>query len=101
VLHRKSNHADAQSDLTAHTASDSMNVILTHNDRQAVDFLLSGETSAKENGLPPEISERVIHTRKLLHLLDWLPTQEPPANLTESTLRRIAVHKGSSRHPEV
>lgn len=78
---------------------------LGHEDRQTVDLVLDGEAkigAGNGNGHPHggearysvthhgiAASGRVVAVKKMLHLLDALPTDEPSADLLTRTMRRI------------
>ncbi|HEY8749673.1 MAG TPA: hypothetical protein VIM11_16940 [Tepidisphaeraceae bacterium] len=75
-----------------------MNLTLREEDRRAVDLLLDGAATAEaaQNGgavsfavTDASLGERVARTYKLVHLLEALPSLDPPADLLERTLKFV------------
>ena len=74
-----------------------MNLILHPQDRHAVDLVLDRSVSAAGTGIDrlffaprdPSMGQRIVHTQRLLHLLQLLPTIEPPADLVVRTVRYV------------
>ena len=64
-----------------------MNARLTDSDRQAVDFLLMGDPADKQKAEMP----RVHAVQRILNMLNAVPADDPPANLVEATLQKIAA----------
>lgn len=99
---------------------------LNENDARAVDMLLNGlpvgsaagvadrrdgtstgaagaagATSAV-NAMSDDLANRVTKVDDMLRLLDYLPADEPPANLVQKTLRRIEESRSvADAHPAV
>lgn len=71
-----------------------MNAKLTDSDRRAVDFLLGGEEPAMENDSPMArnaFMDRVQAVRRVLSLLDAMPTEAPSTRLVDETLARTPM----------
>ncbi len=68
-------------------------------DAGAVDLILD-HASAADGGvtkMAASVSQkRVVAVERLLHLLDALPATDPPSDLVERTLRRVARSGGGS-----
>ncbi len=98
---------------------------LNENDARAVDMLLDGlpvgsaGTADRRDGTPTgaagaagatsavnamsdDLANRITKVDDMLRLLDYLPADEPPANLVQKTLRRIEESRGvAESHPAV
>ena len=78
---------------------------LRDEDRLAVDLLLdraanAGNGSAGFTPVHGAVHERLTAVESVLHGLDLLPVDEPPADLMARTMRRVeAVSSSSSREP--
>lgn len=75
-----------------------MNPKLTDSDRKAVDFFLDGEEPSLDSDSPMARSsfmDRVHAVRRLLGLLDSMPSEAPSTDLLETTLAHLPVHNGT------
>lgn len=71
---------------------DIMDARLTDPDRRAVDFLLDGDESPLENASPMArnaFMDRVQAVRRVLSLLNSLPTEQPSSRLLETTMAHM------------
>ncbi len=62
-------------------------------DRRAVDLVLDREsvgTTAMYASVTNGMGERISRVEKILHLLDHMEVEDPPADLTRRTLEHIA-----------
>jgi hypothetical protein len=67
-------------------------------DREAVDLLLDGSRSAVGFAAEASVDPAALKTvSSVLHLLDNLPTTEPPADLMARTLERVGAATGDDR----
>lgn len=79
---------------------------LRDEDRLAVDLLLDRAASSAGNGhegftpFHGAASEPVAKVQSLLHVLDLMPADEPPADLLSRTMRRVE-EESAARDPSV
>jgi len=77
-----------------------MNLTLHPQDRHAVDLLLDRSVRAAGTGIgrlffappDPSMGDRIIQAQRLFHLLQMLPSVEPPIDLVMRTLRYVDLH---------
>lgn len=66
-----------------------MTPTLVNDDCLAIDLLMDGTLTTAGNPSPESIKSRIKAAKRLLQLLQWLPTADPPADLTARTLHRV------------
>lgn len=59
---------------------------------------VAGATSAV-SAMSDDLAKRVTHVDDMLRLLDYLPTEEPPASLVQRTIQRIEEARLQARIP--
>ena len=77
---------------------------LSDDDRRALDVLVASGSVSRNNGASvayaaagdPTLRQSVDAVSRLLDLLDVLPAEEPPADLTARTLQRISAQRQRS-----
>jgi hypothetical protein len=62
---------------------------LNEHDRRAIDYLLEGAPGESDTAPMVRALDRVNAARRLLGLLDNLPSEEPSASLLDATLARL------------
>lgn len=70
-------------------------------DRRAVDLVLDREsigTSAMYASVTNGMGERIERVEKIIHLLDHMEVDEPPADLTRRTLEHIQQAESELAH---
>ena len=75
-----------------------MNAKLTDSDRKAVDFFLDGEEPSLDPDSPlarSSFMDRVHSVRRLLGLLEAMPSEAPSTDLLETTLAHLPMHESN------
>lgn len=70
-------------------------------DQRAVDLVMDREsvgTGAMYASVTNGMGERIERVEKIMHLLDQMPVDEPPADLTRRTLEHIQQAKADLPH---
>jgi hypothetical protein len=66
---------------------------LSTDDRRAIDVILmngqTNSTQAAPTAASDGLAARIDHVASFLRVLDLMPAEEPPADLTQRTLQRI------------
>lgn len=71
------------------TPDEGMGVRLNEHDRRAVDYLLEGAPGDTDTAPMVRALDRVNAARRVLSLLDNLPSEEPSASLLDATMARL------------